>query len=190
MGQPLVTLSDYKTYKKMSKTDTDQELQLIVDSVNALVKTYVGHSIIDYYTTPVTETFNIRDSQTTIHLNEWPVVQVTNIESRVTYSDTYTSIPSTEYYVDDSIDCIFKHGSSYWPSGYGAVRVTYRAGYPSTPEDIKIACLDLVHHYFKEEYKDRKQIGTSSIDNSNKSTAVGSEWPSHIKRVLGMYRNV
>lgn len=190
MGAPLITLAEYKTYKKLSKTDADLEIQLIVDSVNSLVKTYLGHSVIDYYTNPVVETFNVKDSQSTLHLNEWPVVEVVSVQARASYTETYSTVDPVEYYVDQSIDCIFKHGSAYWPVGYGAIKVTYKAGYSETPEDIKIACLDLVHHYYKEEYKDRKQIGNASIDNTSKSTAVGSEWPNHIVRVLGLYRNV
>lgn len=180
----LITLEDYKIYKKLSKTDSDEQLSSIIASVSGLVKTYCGHSFIDYYTTPKVEIFNVNPSQHAILLNEWPVKQVTSVETRASYSESYSILPDTEYFVDSTIDTIFKH-DGYWDSGFGAVKVTYTAGYSSTPDDVQVACLDLVNHYFKEEYTQRKTIGTSSLEN----TQASSKWPAHIVRVLDLYRN-
>ena len=191
MGAPLVVLNDYKTYKKITKTDADSELQFIIDSVNTMVKTFVGHSVIDYYNTPIVESFNIKQEQSTIQLNEWPIRTVSLVETRDDYDRPYETISSVEYFIDKGIDCIFLHGKSvYWNEGYGAVKVTYTAGYATVPADLRIACLDLVHHYYKEEYKDRKQIGTAAIENTSRYSGLASEWPLHIIRVLDMYRNV
>lgn len=191
MGAPLVTLEDYKTYKKITKTDADVELQYIIDSVNVLVRTFVGHSIIDYYTTPIVEIFNVKEGQSALQLNEWPIVQVVSIQTRSDYDQPYETMDPAEYHVDLDVDCVYIHGkSAYWTAGYGAVKVTYKAGYASVPLDLRMACLDLVHHYYKEEYKDRKQIGNASIDNTSRSMTLASEWPVHIIRVLDMYRNV
>lgn len=192
MGAPLVTLEDYKTYKRITKTDADTELSFIVDSVNTLVRTFVGHSIIDYYNTPVIEVFNVSEGQSSLQLNEWPIREVVSIETRSDYDQPYVVMDPVGYYVDSTIDCIFIHGKeAYWQPGYGAVKVTYKAGYETVPLDLRLACLDLVHHYYKEEYKDRKQIGSSSIDNStSRAMALASEWPVHIIRVMDMYRNV
>jgi hypothetical protein len=191
-GTPLVTLQDYKIYKKLSKTDSDGELQLIIDSVSSMVKTYLGHTLLDYYSTPKVEYFNIRPGQSTIQLNEWPLQVVTLIETREDYLSPYTTLDPVEYFVDFSVDSVYINGrTTFWQDGLGAVRITYTAGYDATPPDIKIACLDLVHHYFKEEYKERKSIGNASVDNtSGRSQAMAQVWPVHISRVLDMYRNV
>ena len=188
----LVTLQDYKTYKKITKTDADTELQYIIDSVNVLVKTFVGHSIIDYYATPYTETFNIKQEQSAIQLNEWPIVQVVSVQTREAYDQPYVVMDPVEYYADPSVDCVYLHGkSTYWPEGFGAVKITYRAGYSSVPLDLRMACLDLVHMYVKEEYKEKRTIGSTSIDNStSKGSSLATEWPIHIIRVLDLYRNV
>jgi hypothetical protein len=192
MGAPLVTLEDYKTYKKITKTDADVELQYIIDSVNVLVRTFVGHSIIDYYSTPIVEVFNVKQGQSGLQLNEWPIIQIVSIESRGDYDQAYTVMDPAEYHVDPSVDCVFIHGkSAYWPEGYGSTKVTYKAGYATVPLDLRLACLDLVHHYYKEEYKERRQIGNASIDNTNRSSmSLASEWPIHIIRILDMYRNI
>lgn len=183
----LITLEDYKLYKKLTKTDSDEELTAIIASVSNLIKTYCGHSFIDYYTTPRVETFNIKPLQHAILLNEWPVKTVSLVEYRQQHDMSYETLPSTEYYVDTSIDTLFMH-SGYWQEGFGAVKVTYTAGYSATPEDVKIAALDLVHHYHKEEYKERKTIGAATID-TGFSKLGNSKWPPHVMRVLDLYRN-
>lgn len=192
MGAPLVTLEDYKTYKKITKTDADNELQYIIDSVNVLVRTFVGHSIIDYYNTAYTESFNIKQGQAALQLNEWPVKEIVSVETRQDYNQPYVVMDPSEYYVDKDVDCVYIHGkSAYWPEGYGAAKVTYKAGYASVPLDLRMACLDLVHMYAKEEYKEKRSIGSTSIDNtSSKASSLATEWPIHIIRVLDMYRNV
>jgi len=183
----LITLEDYKLYKKLTKTDSDEELGAIIASVSNLIKTYCGHSFIDHFTTPKVEIFNIKQSQHAILLNEWPVKAVTQVEARDDYESPYTVIPSTEYFVDSSIDTLFRH-KEYWEEGFGAVKVTYTAGYSTTPDDVSIAALDLVHHYFKEEYKERKTLGAATLDNGY-SKFGNSKWPPHVARVLDMYRN-
>lgn len=191
MGLPLVSLEDYKTYKKITKTDADVELQFIIDSVNSLVNTFIGHSLLDYYddSTPAVEIFNVKPGQSSLQLNEWPIKEVIKIESRVDYQNPYIEVDPQLYFVDPTVDSVYIH-NNYWQEGFGSTKVTYTAGYPETPRDIRIAVLDLVHHYYKEEYKDKKQIGNASIDNTNRAMALASEWPIHIIRVLDMYRNV
>lgn len=183
----LITLEDYKLYKKLTKTDSDEELSAIIASVSNLVKTYCGHSFIDYYTVPKVEVFNIKQSQHAILLNEWPVKTVSQVEYREDYNLPYQVLDPVEYYVDPTIDTIFRH-EGYWEYGFGSVKVTYTAGYEDTPEDVKIAALDLVHHYFKEEYKERKTLGAATID-TGLSKMGTSKWPPHVARVLDMYRN-
>lgn len=192
MGAPLVTLEDYKTYKKITKTDADVELQYIIDSVNVLVRTFVGHSIIDYYDTPYVETFNVKQGQSALQLNEWPIREVVSVETREDYDKPYVVMDPVEYYVDADVDCVYIHGkAAYWTEGFGAAKVTYKAGYETVPLDLRMACLDLVHMYAKEEYKERRSLGNASIDNSSsRANALATEWPVHIIRVLDMYRNV
>lgn len=182
----LITLSEYKTYKKITKTENDDQLNLIIASISALVKTYCGHSFTDYYSTNKVEYINIEPSQHAILLNEWPIKEVVSIETIET-DNSYSLLDTSYYFVDKAIDTIFMR-SGYWPQGYGSVRITYKAGYQTTPEEVKIATLDLVSHYFKEEFKERKAIGSTSIDNGTYFSS--SKWPSHIVRVLDLYRNV
>ena len=48
-----------------------------------------------------------------------------------------------------------------FPKGRKAVKVTYKAGYASTPADLKLACFDLVKYYLKDERKTSLTIAGS-----------------------------
>lgn len=188
----LVTLADYKEYKKLTKTDDDDNLNALITSISQMIKTYCGHSFIDYYSVDKEEIFNVGCNQNSVILNEWPINSITSVQYRSTYDEAYETEDSSEYYMDMSSDALFKH-SGYWPMGFGSLKVTYKGGYSETPEDLKVAVFDLVTHYFKEEYKERRSIGAASIDNStrfNSSKFSVSKWPAHIVRVLDLYRNV
>jgi len=187
----LVTLDDYKRYKKITKTDNDEEIGFILNSVSSMVKSYCGHSFIDYYTTPLEEIFSIQEgNKNALQLNEWPVNNVVSVYSRKYYNLPYELIASTEYFTDPKTGSLYLINGDYWQTGFASTKVSYTAGWAATPEDIKIACLDLVQHYYKEEYKERKQIGNVSVDNSNRYIGIASKWPAHVARVLQMYKNV
>ena len=48
----------------------------------------------------------------------------------------------------------------------GAVKVTYNAGYASTPKDLKLALFDLVNYYMKDEHKERRTLGGAHVTKS------------------------
>lgn len=188
----LVTLADYKVYKKLTKTDDDAVLELLISSVSEIVKVYCAHRFIDYYSASKEEHFHTVGDQEYLVLNEWPVKEIVSVYSRATYTDSYTLVSTAEYYLDPNTDSLFYLGG-YWPNGVGSVKVTYKAGYSSAPEDVKLATYDLITHYFKEEFKERRSIGSASIDNSTRFNSTKfnqSKWPSHVIRILDMYRNV
>lgn len=183
----MISLDDYKLYKKIVKTDHDADLEFIIASVVQMVKTYCGHSFVDYYTTPKVESFNVNPYQHALLLNEWPVRAITSVEYRDSYEDPYEVLDPVEYSQDSESATLFKH-SGYWPQGFAAVKVTYTAGYSDAPGDVQIAALDLVQHYFKEEYKERKTIGAASIDTGSSKVST-TKWPAHVVKVLDMYKN-
>lgn len=171
----LVSLDEYKNYKKLTKTENDDQLEAIITSVSEMVKSYCGHSFIDHYSVNKIEHFSVEEFQDNVSLSEWPVRDVISVESRDGYDELYETVISQDYYINSDVGCIYRNGSD-WPKGHGAVKVTYRGGYASTPADIAIATMDLVTHYWKEQYIERKSAGSASIDNSVKFTT--SKWPS------------
>ena len=186
----LILLSEYKLYEGLSSTQHDARLEKIIDSVSQLVKTYCGNSIIDYYSTNKVETFNIDWGTHIVQLTESPANAIVSVEKRDSVTASYTTVPTTDYYLDTTTDSVlYVTGSTYrnWPRGAGAVKVTYTAGYSEVPKDLQLAVVDLVKYYFKDEKAARKTLSGATIE--NQGTGDDKGFPDHIKRVLDLYKN-
>jgi len=191
----LVTTNDYKRYKKIEHNKDDNQLGALVPAISQLVKTYTGNAVIDYAITNKVETFDIYDSLTSeLFLTESPLTSVSVIQERDSLADSYTTlVENTDYYVDKEHDRIYRvDGASsikYFPRGFASVKVTYRAGYESCPEDLKLAVYDLITYYLKEEYKGRRSMAGATLQNEPSSSIRNDiGFPDHIKRVLDMYK--
>ena len=197
----LVTLQQYKDFAGITGVTEDAKINVIVPAISQAVKTYCGTSFIDYYSTDKTEYFDIKDDYTNaILVDESPLVSVSLVAERSGQDDSYTTLITGnsdssgkyEYVVDTELDTIYRTTATAdkaFPKGRAAVKVTYRAGYASTPEDLKLACFDLVKYYLKDERKERMAIAGASIQN-NISTSLRENigFPDHIKRILDFYK--
>ena len=193
----LCTRADYKAYKKIEHAKDDSQIDVLVTSISELVKTYCGSTLIDYYSSNKTETFDIFDAGTAeVFLTESPLVSVSSVQERDSITDSYTTLTAnTDYYVDTEHDRIFRIdgdvSSKAWSRGFASVQIVYRAGYSTTPQDLRLAIYDLITYYLKEEYKGRKSLAGATLQNET-STSIREDigFPDHIKRVLDMYRVV
>jgi len=192
----LVTLEEYKDAEGISNPKEDLRINALLPSVSQLVKTYCGNSIIDYYSTNKTETFNIDWNTYIIQLTESPVNTIVSVEERASYQDAYVTLTTAnyDYYFDATTDSILRTNSSggynSWRKGVAAARVVYTAGYENTPHDLKLAVFDLITYYLKDEYKERRTLGAASIQNQTSTTQRDNvAFPDHIKRVLDLYKN-
>ena len=193
----LCTKQEYKDYKQIVNLKDDDQIDILIDSVSQLVKTYCGSTLIDYYSSDMTETFDLFDEgMAEIFLTESPLVSVSSVQERGSIADSYTTLTAnTDYYVDTEHDRIFRIdgeiSSKAWPRGFASVKIVYRAGYSTTPQDLRLAIYDLITYYLKEEYKGRKSMAGATLQNET-STSIREDigFPDHIKRVLDMYRVV
>ena len=191
----LITLEEYKDAENINTTKDDTRLSALIVSVSQLVKTYCANSIIDFYSTNKTETFNNDWNSHIVQLTESPIVEVSLVQERDSYQESYTTLTTTahEYFLDEKTDSIIRTnaGNTYknWPRGAGAVKVIYKAGYASTPADLKLAVIDLITYYLKDEHKQRQSIAGASLQNqgsTSQNNNVG--FPDHIKRVLDLHK--
>ena len=192
----LVTLTDYKDAEGISNPKEDLRISRIIPSVSQLVKTYCGNSIVDFYSSNKVEDFDIYWETFAVQLTESPIVDVVSVQERGSYDEAYTTLTTTahEYYLDTRTDSIIRTNNSggrlNWKHGVGAVRITYKAGYASTPEDLKLAITDLITYYLKDEHKQRQTIAGASIQNQTSTSQRNNvAFPDHIKRVLDLYKN-
>jgi hypothetical protein len=191
----LITLQDYKTAGGITQPKDDSRLNVLIPSVSQLIKTYCGNSFVDFYSSAKTETLNVDWHTHIVQLTESPVNTITSVQERDSYSSAYTTLTTGayEYYLSTNTDSIFRTNSAghqNWPTGVGAVKVVYTAGYSAVPADLKLAVLDLVTYYLKDEHKLRQSIAGASLQNQGSSTQTGNVgFPDHIKRVLDLYKN-
>ena len=189
----LITLREYKDMEGIQNPKDDYNLSQLISSVSQLVKTYCGNTFIDYYSTDKVDTFSIDWDTHLVQLTESPVISVSAVETRDSVTSSYQAVTSTNYYLDYNTDTVlYVTGSNYknWPRGPGAVKVTYRAGYSSLPGDLKLAVIDLITYYYRDEYKERKTLAGATLQNHGTSSQDSSvAFPDHIKRVLDLYKN-
>ena len=191
----LITLAVYKDAEGLSTPKEDLRVNALIPSVSQLVKTYCGNSFVDFYSSNKTETFNINWGTHIVQLTESPVNAIVSVQERNAYNNAYTTLTTGayEYSLDSSTDSILRTtSSSYknWPTGVDAVKVVYTAGYSAVPEDLKLAVIDLITYYLKDEHKERRTIAGASIQNQASSSQRDNvAFPDHIKRVLDLYKN-
>ena len=191
----LITLQDYKDAEGLSTPKEDLRINALIPSVSQLVKTYCGNSFVDYYSSAKTEIINVDWGTHIVQLTESPVNSITSVQERTSYSGAYTTLTTGayEYYLETSTDSILRTtsgGYKNWPTGVGAVKVIYKAGWSTVPSDLKLAVLDLVAYYLKDEHKERRVMGGASIQNQGSTSQKDNvAFPDHIKRVLDLYKN-
>ena len=191
----LITLASYKEAEGLSTPKEDLRINALIPSVSQLVKTYCGNSFVDFYSSNKTETFNIDWGTYIVQLTESPVNAIVSVQERQSYSSAYVTLTTGayEYALDKKTDSVFRTNSgSYrnWAQGVDAVKVVYTAGYSAVPNDLKLAVIDLITYYLKDEHKERRVLGGASIQNSSSTTQSNNvAFPDHIKRVLDLYKN-
>lgn len=185
MALPLITKAEYKAHAGISSVNKDTEIDALIPRVSALVKNYCRRSFIDYVNTDIVEYFN--GPADYLPLKEFPIIEVSGVEISTDYGETYTLLAQyTDYVLDianENIKSLSTYGFVERINGY---RVTYRGGYTSIPDDLKLAVIDLVTYYIKNDsaIHSNKAPGTSSVQIEYIST---TSLPAHIKRVLDLY---
>ena len=191
-GNDLITLQTYKDLEGLKSNTDDTRISAIITSVSQLVKTYCANSLVDFVTEEKIETISVEFSSTKVQLTESPIISVTKVEEKTANATTYTTLTeTTDYFVDTITDSIVRISSGkekLWETGFGTVKVTYKAGYTTLPADLKLAVCDLVTYYFKGEHKERRTIQGATQQNPASSRRDSISFPDHIKRVLDFYK--
>lgn len=180
----LVTLAEYKDYAKINSTNQDTALNSIIPKVSTLVKTYCRRAFIDYVATDKVEYF---DGGAFFPLQEYPVISITKVEYSADFGQTYADLVNyTDFVLDKRSDTIVPPYVEAFPDAINGYRVSYKGGFSTLPEDLKLAVFDLITYYIKND-------GVSHATRSPTSNSIqleyitNSNFPSHIKRVLDMY---
>ena len=183
MAIDLVTKAEYKTYMGITSTNSDTEIDFLIPKVSDLVKSYCRRTFVDYYSDIRVEYFD--GGFKTFLLKETPIVTVSTVAYSSDYGKTYTNLVKyTDWVIkDDSIVSLSPYGFTEAINGY---RVNYFAGYETIPGDLRLAVLDLI------EYYSRNNGAVHSSRDLNPNTTqinyvASTNLPATIKRVLDQY---
>lgn len=186
MATNLVTRAEYKTYVGISSTTSDAEIDLLITNISALTKSYCRQTFVDYVDDVKTETFSGGNFDT-YYLKEHPIIAVTSVEYSTDYGATYTALTEyTDWVYDSSKTAIRALGFTGFAEAINGYRVSYNCGYETVPVDLKMAVMDLITYYRKND----SAVHTHKSANPNTMQVeyiASSNFPAHIKRVLDLY---
>jgi hypothetical protein len=183
MAIDLVTKSEYKSYMGITSTNSDAEIDFLIPKVSDLVKSYCRRTFVDYFSDIKVEIFDGGFRE--ILLKETPVVSVSSVAYSSDYGKTYTSLVKFEDWVIKG-DSVISLAPSGFPELINGYRVSYFGGFDPIPGDLKLAVLDLV------EYYSRNNGAVHSSRDLNPNTTqinyvASTNLPATIKRVLDQY---
>lgn len=179
----LVTLDEFKVYTGIKNPENDDRTDSILASVSSLIKTYCGRSFVDYTSDAYEEYFD--GGLDYLYLREFPILEISTVEVSYDCGETYAELApsgSSGYVHDRRNDRLFIAGAGQY-TGINAIKVTYTGGYESIPPDLKLAVYDMTLMYMKAESTPKKTQGFTSVE-----YITSADFPSHIKRVLDLYR--
>ncbi len=188
MGLPLITRAEYKAYVGITSPNSDTVIDALIPKVSALVKSYCRRTFIDYVNDAKVETTSGGYGENLL-LEEYPIISVTSVGWSEDYGQNYTDLVEfTDYVVEVEKGYIVAlSASGEWDKCLNGYQITYTAGYETLPEDLKLAVMDLVTYYIKNDASvhSPKAPGTNSVQIEY---ITSSAFPAHIKRVLDLYR--
>lgn len=185
MAANLITRAEYKANAGINSTNQDAEIDSLIPKISQLIKTYCRRSFVDYFDEPKIETFNGGFDR--LILKETPVVSVSAVEVSEDFGKTYKDLREYEdFVVEEDTDSVVAINSMGFPKLLKGYKVTYFAGFEKVPEDLKLAALDMISYYMKND----SSVHTHKNANPNTMQVEyisNTQFPAHIRRVLDHY---
>lgn len=182
----LINKAEYKAYAGITSANQDAEIDAIIPKVSQLVKSYCRRSFSDYADDAKIESFNGGTDK--YYLKEYPLLTMLALEYSTDYGQNYNTLEEFVDFVPDIADSsVISLKPSGFPYAINGYSVTYTAGYPTIPEDLKLAVMDLVTYYRKNDgsvHNNRTPGGGGSVQ---LEYIMNTNFPAHIKRVLDLY---
>lgn len=190
MPQNLITVAEYKTYVGINSNTQDDAIALLVPKVSELVKNLCRRTFLDFVDEAKVQSFKTSVNNR-ILLEETPVLEVSSVEYSTDYGKTFTTLVEfQDYVVDKDLDSIELIASPYLNANrINSFKITYTAGYETLPSDLKLAVLDLVQYYLRNDaaLHSKKAVGANSVQIEY---ITNTALPAHIRRVLDLHTSV
>lgn len=185
MGTSLVTKAEFKAYAGLTSTTQDAAIDSLIPKVSELIKSICGRSFVDYVNDAKVE--YPLGGAAFINVSEPPIIAISSLEYSSDYGATYTTLTEyVDYTWNRRDDTIVSISGTDFDSKPNAYRLTYTGGYETLPQDLKLATLDLVNYYLRNDmavHSTRSQ-GSNTVQIEY---VINTNLPAHIKRVLDLY---
>lgn len=182
----LITLAEYKAATNILGAAQDISINALLPRVSKLVRSVCRRSFNDWVSADKTETHNGGFDR--IILEEYPVISISSVTYTTDYGTTSTTLVSgTDYILDKKTsEIVALNLNKQFPMYINGYTVTYRAGYATIPEDLKLAVIDLVTYYLKNDgaVHSARNVGANTVQIEY---ITNVNLPAHIKRILDLY---
>lgn len=189
-GVRLVSLVEAKRHlnKDLAVTTDDDEIRDWIDATTYLIENRVGPIV------PRTVTDILSGHGSSLTLRTGPVLSITSITETWGPGDIRTltaELPAgpygdNDYTVDLRSRIIFRRSGGTritFPYGSANITVTYRVGRTPTPQNVRMAALELVGHYWRAS-----QLASGSTrprEGTSDAALVGIALPNRVVALLG-----
>lgn len=186
MAVNLITKAECKAYLGITSGNRDAEIDLLIPKVSKLVQTYCRRGLTEYASASVYTQYSDGGVDKII-LDETPAINIISVAQSIDYGQTYTNLVQYTDWVLGIDDCIYPvNTDKYFKPYMRGYKLEYFGGYDPLPEDIKLAVLDLVEYYMKNNTA--VHVNRDVTPNVTQIQYVAtSNFPAHIKRVLDQY---
>lgn len=184
----LVTTANVKSFLDIQTTTWDTVIGTLVTSCSVWIENYCGGIRFKNSLSDITEYHSgdpYGEGNTSIFLSNIPIVGITSIASASgsLSSPTWTNYSAATDYVVNTDTGEVKFLAL--PVGVKNIKVVYQGGYANIPEDLQLACLELVARVFNK----RKSYGASNESVGGASVTWEKELEVDLRKTLNRYRS-
>ncbi len=164
-----ISLARVKEVLGIVTTEYDDLLNFYISAISTGFKTYCGR---DFELKDRVETICIRSDQSGFLLSETPIDSITQIEN---YPGTYSFTSWGGIFLDIAL------------SEAKLLKVSYKAGYSTAPDDLALACLNEVVRLFQTR-DSRKDLISERIGTYGYEVRMEDGFSIETKQILEAYR--
>lgn len=159
----IITLDQIKAHLDITDNADNSVLTSYIAQMSDYLKNKIGRVIEE---TEIVEYFDGDNLRDTIFLGNYPVTEFTSLEYRSGKfsAPVWNDFDADDYLLDEN-DGTIQIKAVY--SGVKNIKATYKAGYTSVPEALKLACLKLVAKIYNKRRSDgfsHEEVAGASID--------------------------
>ena len=179
----IITLSEFKAYLWITDSSQDTLLDILLNSANDFVESYIGRQIAEATYTE----YKDGDGQRIILLDNYPVNTITSFQVNKGTIETpdFEEIDANSYKLSPKIWQLFL--TFYKRRGFQNYKIDYNAWYDPIPWDLKLATLKLAAWYYNKRTSDWVKSESVAGDSIGFDT---TEISNDVLVILNNYRDV